>query len=504
QPPGGPGARGRGLANLGKGPSASRGQVAGGPDRPALPSRPGNASFPATAGGPGSPAAPTGSDAGRAPLTGGPGSPAEGGADRSGRPSWASRVEDSGRIPVVGDQGEGPRGHEEPDTGEYARPGFTGASGPAPRPAHPAGRSPQQFDAFGGTGATGEFRSPAAQGGDPGRPGGDRPGYPGDTAEFPAVGGQDFGTGRPAADRQGPTGYTETGEFPALGQDRGRGPAPAQNPGGYPADTGEFPAMGQNAGGGRGGYPADTGEFPALGQAPEPEPYPSETGEFPVLGQQQPSALPERHQPQQPAAFTDPLPAGGSLSSERTPIFEEMESTWFGTRRMEPPAPTGQQPATGTDTGAGPGLPLRGPRPGRTDSATAATGGDRAGDGYGAGPREEFPHTGTPAAAAPQGPTPVWRPSPNDELGRQAGQLRQPSAGGVTTSGLPRRVPRANLVAGAAQQSQQQAAPTGPQVSRAPDAVRGRLTNLRRGIQQGRQANSSAGRTDRGSGPRYQ
>ncbi|NEA06208.1 hypothetical protein G3I28_44080, partial [Streptomyces sp. SID10116] len=78
-----------------------------------------------------------------------------------------------------------------------------------------------------------------------------------------------------------------------------------------------------------------------------------------------------------------------------------------------------------------------------------------------------------------------WRSSPNDELGRQAERVRQPSAGGVTTSGLPRRVPRANLVAGTAQQQQDS---TGPQVSRAPEEVRGRLTNLRRGIQQGRQA----------------
>ncbi|WP_049580450.1 hypothetical protein [Streptomyces sp. SBT349] len=96
-----------------------------------------------------------------------------------------------------------------------------------------------------------------------------------------------------------------------------------------------------------------------------------------------------------------------------------------------------------------------------------------------------------------------WRPSPNDERWRQAEQLRQPSAGGVTTSGLPRRVPRANLVAGAAQ-SEQQAVPSGPSVSRRPDDVRGRLTNLRRGIQQGRQAGTSAGHTDRGHGPTYQ
>lgn len=69
---------------------------------------------------------------------------------------------------------------------------------------------------------------------------------------------------------------------------------------------------------------------------------------------------------------------------------------------------------------------------------------------------------------------------------RQAERVRQPAAGGITTSGLPRRVPRANLVAGTAQQ--QAEAQAGPQVSRAPDDVRGRLTNLRRGIQQGRQA----------------
>ncbi|MFD8817897.1 hypothetical protein ACFV23_42045, partial [Streptomyces sp. NPDC059627] len=79
----------------------------------------------------------------------------------------------------------------------------------------------------------------------------------------------------------------------------------------------------------------------------------------------------------------------------------------------------------------------------------------------------------------------AWRTSPNDDLVRQAERVRQPAAGGVTTSGLPRRVPRANLVPGTAQQQQHH---TGPQVSRAPDDVRGRLTNLRRGIAQGRQA----------------
>ncbi len=78
-----------------------------------------------------------------------------------------------------------------------------------------------------------------------------------------------------------------------------------------------------------------------------------------------------------------------------------------------------------------------------------------------------------------------WR-SGNDERWQQAAKLREPKAGGVTPSGLPRRVPKANLVEGAAETTPQ----GGPQVSRAPEDVRGRLSNLRRGVQQGRNAGS--------------
>ncbi|WP_189136018.1 sensor histidine kinase [Wenjunlia tyrosinilytica] len=85
-----------------------------------------------------------------------------------------------------------------------------------------------------------------------------------------------------------------------------------------------------------------------------------------------------------------------------------------------------------------------------------------------------------------------WR-SANDDTWRRAAKVREPQAGGVTPSGLPRRVPKANLVPGTAQQTPQ----GGPQVSRAPDEVRGRLTSLRRGIQQGRSAVSDSN----GEGP---
>ncbi|WP_328878989.1 sensor histidine kinase [Streptomyces sp. NBC_00299] len=96
-----------------------------------------------------------------------------------------------------------------------------------------------------------------------------------------------------------------------------------------------------------------------------------------------------------------------------------------------------------------------------------------------------------PARQEPSAPAPEsngdssWR-SANDDRWQQASQLRKPKAGGVTSSGLPRRVPKANLVEGAAETTPQ----GGPQISRAPEDVRGRLSNLRRGVQRGRSAGS--------------
>ncbi len=146
-------------------------------------------------------------------------------------------------------------------------------------------------------------------------------------------------------------------------------------------------------------------------------------------------------------------PASGP-GDGRTPLYDTLETNWFhGDREAR-----AQQ-----------------------DAPTAA-------------PEPQASQPQTPAA--PQRPAAsAWRSSPNDDLVRQAERVRQPAAGGVTTSGLPRRVPRANLVPGTAQQQSHQ---NGPQVSRAPDDVRGRLTNLRRGIAQGRQA----GTNQTGSYPR--
>ncbi|MEV7680230.1 nitrate- and nitrite sensing domain-containing protein [Streptomyces sp. NPDC088341] len=91
-----------------------------------------------------------------------------------------------------------------------------------------------------------------------------------------------------------------------------------------------------------------------------------------------------------------------------------------------------------------------------------------------------------------------WR-SRNDERWHRAEKLREPKAGGITSSGLPRRVPKANLIEGAAEQTPQ----GGTQVSRAPEDIRGRLSNLRQGVQRGRKAGADTNGPGHGPGSTY-
>ncbi|WP_410536264.1 nitrate- and nitrite sensing domain-containing protein [Streptomyces sp. KL2] len=161
----------------------------------------------------------------------------------------------------------------------------------------------------------------------------------------------------------------------------------------------------------------------------------------------------------------------------------------------------GQGPLRDTETESFPSAPEDGrervgfDRPGRTSDASPTV--------TGAGlPRresrrqqpEEVPAPQyQPQAESPEVPRQAdrsddsgWRTA-NDERWQRAEGLRDPKAGGVTPSGLPRRVPRANLVEGAAEQTPQE----GAQVSRNPEDVRGRLSNLHRGVRRGRTAGGS-------------
>ncbi|NUS78027.1 MAG: ATPase, partial [Streptomyces sp.] len=143
------------------------------------------------------------------------------------------------------------------------------------------------------------------------------------------------------------------------------------------------------------------------------------------------------------------------------------------------------------------GLPRRGSGGGARNGTSSANGtGGTTTDMFGT--RSVTPQS-TPSAPESNGSSNGtgngdWR-SANDARWQQASALKKPKAGGVTSSGLPRRVPKANLVEGAAETTPQ----GGPQVSRAPEDVRGRLSNLRRGVQRGRSAGSET--NGQGLGP---
>ncbi|MFI6354711.1 nitrate- and nitrite sensing domain-containing protein [Streptomyces sp. NPDC050743] len=182
--------------------------------------------------------------------------------------------------------------------------------------------------------------------------------------------------------------------------------------------------------------------------------------------------------PQQPQqdGFRNGYQAHYAPETESSQAADASERNRVGFERPGPASPAAHKL---TDAG----LPRRG-------SAASGSNGSATSGGT-ARVQQEAPAPGnTPAAGDDSG----WR-SQNDERWQQASQLRKPKAGGVTASGLPRRVPKANLVSGVAETTPQ----GGPQVSRAPEDVRGRLSNLRRGVQRGRSAGSET--NGQGFGP---
>ncbi|MET7653011.1 MULTISPECIES: nitrate- and nitrite sensing domain-containing protein [unclassified Streptomyces] len=374
------------------------------------------------------------------PPRGGPRAELPGGNPQPRVTSWG---DENAQPPVPRSPLDAPRGHEEPDVAQTSR---------MPR-----------FDDRQGPGATSEI--PVVPRVD------DRQG-PAGPADF----------GRPVAN-----GVQSTGQFPAVGNSQadlnGR------------QDTGQFQRPGTSAQQDDNGFTrSDVFGAPGGQNAPAapnqfaPQAYDNgSTGQFAASGFDGSStgqhSLPGRQDPSSTGQFPAPQPGGyGTPSQPSVPPRP--------TGRPEPESRGAQRPDAGRGPGDGWALPpASGPGDGRTPLYdTLETNwfhGQQAGDSAPA-PQQHQQQPQTPAA--PQRPAAAnasWRTSPNDELVRQAERVRQPAAGGVTTSGLPRRVPRANLVPGTAQQQQHQ---PGPQVSRAPDDVRGRLTNLRRGIAQGRQA----------------
>ncbi|WP_431041979.1 nitrate- and nitrite sensing domain-containing protein [Streptomyces sp. P1-3] len=395
------------------------------------------------------------------------------GHDEADAPSPFSRPE-TGRDRDLNSTGQFNRselGQGPGDTGQFARPDLgqgPGDTGQFPQPQFGDSRQggPSDTGQFArpelgqGPGDTGQFPQPQLGRG------------PGDTGQFPQP---RFGESETTGNHRMPAGPSDTGQFPQpqLGQgpgDTGQFARPELGQG--PGDTGQFPQPhrgGPRPGAGSGGYLPQGGPGVGVG-GPQGGAGrgPGDTGEFP-----RPSAVPNGLPADDPSSLPPAGPGDG-----RTPIFDTIESNWFSGPQSGGAGGQGRR-----DTASGPSAPSVPPAQGRAPR-----------------PAPQGPGGNGSAGAAPS-----WRTSPNDERWRRAEQVREPAAGGVTSSGLPRRVPRANLVEGTAQQQPQQ---SGPQVSRAPDEVRGRLTNLRRGIQQGRQAtgpgNGPDGNHDRGIGPTYQ
>ncbi|MFE7131738.1 hypothetical protein ACFVIM_12820, partial [Streptomyces sp. NPDC057638] len=360
-------------------------------------------------------------------------------------------------------------------TNQFARPDFGAPQPPAPT-AVPA-QDP---------GATGALPRAELQGPSTG---------PFPRPELPAPGHSGDG-GRPAMG-QGPVGgqSPQPGSFPGPGtQDPAatnqfarpdfgapQPPAPTAVPAQDPGATGALPRAELQG-------PA----APQPGPAPMPHGHPGQVpgapgGDTDALGRR-PHALPSQPQP-------EALPPAQGPGDGRTPLYDTLETDWFRSQQRNGAAPAAPDmtPAAPAHLAA-PAAPASAAptAPDAPDLAPEARGEDGSDATMERPPMPRRVPGGPPGEPVPptgqSQPEEGWRTSPNDELVRQAERLRKPASGGVTTSGLPRRVPRANLVAGTAQEQNAQG---GPQVSRAPDDVRGRLTNLRRGIQQGRQQNGS-------------
>jgi signal transduction histidine kinase len=227
---------------------------------------------------------------------------------------------------------------------------------------------------------------------------------------------------------------------PASGAGAARGFSP---PPGAPSAQASPPAQSAQSGAGTGGFGTQpgpggpgTGSFGGFTQ-PGAQPgagsggFGSGTGPSP--------AVPPT--PSAPANGTNgevrvPAPPENG-HDQRLPIFDSLESDWFRRSGSTPPA---------------------------TQPAAAGTG------------------------AQPS--QPEWH-SPADEGWRAAETVAAPSTGTTTSAGLPRRVPRANLVPGSVGEPTAAAAAsenTGGGPSRSPEEVRNRLASFQRGVRDARAA----------------
>ncbi|NBE92424.1 MULTISPECIES: nitrate- and nitrite sensing domain-containing protein [unclassified Nonomuraea] len=167
--------------------------------------------------------------------------------------------------------------------------------------------------------------------------------------------------------------------------------------------------------------------------------------------------------------MTGPLPAVRNSPMEEQgeeflPIFSSVGSDWF--RRPEPeqlrPRSEPEQEPEHEITAVHPAVPADPPPP----APPAQTPGKL--------PQRKPGQSGAGAS---------WS-SPADSGFQAAQAAAQPAQSGTTASGLPRRVPKANLVPGTASLAEPQATSPAPQIS--PERLRSRLSSFQQGVRQGR------------------
>ncbi|ACU76685.1 putative sensor with HAMP domain [Catenulispora acidiphila DSM 44928] len=315
-----------------------------------------------------------------------------------------------------------------------------------------------------------------------------------------------YGEQAPAADLSG-SGFQTPAAEPRYG---------TQPPAGDPSGSGFHTPLGDTMGGG--GYPAPAGEPFAA-----PEQMSASGNHF--TDYTDPLTAPIESIPMDPAAHT-------------TSIFNAIESEWFRVRAGEGTA----APQNALEAGAvRPAEPVRPAVPGpRSEPAGDPLAGS--GTGYAAqGPQTpaepvqpvqaattaSTPAPPTAPEAGPAAPTPPAAPaadpfgaparpaapheepkepmtddqssagqtwhSPGDDGWKAAEVVKKPVAAGLTPKGLPKRVPRSNLVPGSADGTGAAKVAPSPIPARSAEAVRSRLASFHNGLRQGRDAAGTPG-----------
>ncbi len=267
------------------------------------------------------------------------------------------------------------------------------------------------------------------------------------------------------------------------------GPFSSPGPGGqHPS----FPPPGQPM------FGADTGSGPRSAFDPRPL-----SGPLPGPPSGPPPALPGGPPGAPPGLLTGTV--SGSMFDQPTPQpptrspFDPPATGQVMRNPFDPRTAPGAGPGMGPGMGSGmgPGMGMGGgslPRR-RSDNGLSGLSGFSGMDSDSTGPlpavREERPEDFLPIFAAVESAwfqrspeEKSWNQTPADNGWEVAAQ--QPSWEANTSSGLPKRVPKANLVPGSADPGKQQAAAPPQMPALSPERARSRLSSLQQGLRQGR------------------